>query len=144
MRREASAGRRALAELAERWIRVGWQEGDAEALARLHAADFVDHSPSGRDSGVRGFTQGVRALYAAFPDFSARIEDLVIEEPTGRIAIRWSATGTHNGVFEGIQPTRRPVAFSGIEIIVVREGLIRERWGEWNGLEQLAQLRSKP
>lgn len=85
----------------------------------------------------------MRELYAAFPDFRVKIEDLVVEEPTGRIAIGWSATGTHKGLFEGIQPTNQRITFTGIEIVVVSRGRIRERWGEWNGLEQLAQLRAK-
>jgi hypothetical protein len=30
--------------------------------------------------------------------------------------------------------------FKGIEIVRVRDGLITERWGEWDGLDLIAQL----
>ncbi len=133
--------REALIELSERWIRAGWQEGNADALDDFHTVDFVDHSPSGRDSSLQGFKSGVRELYSAFPDFHAAIEDMVVEEQTGRVAIRWSATGTHRGMFEGMPPTHRRITFTGIEIVVIDQGRIRERWGEWNGLELIRRLR---
>ncbi len=34
----------------------------------------------------------------------------------------------------------RTVRFKGIEIIRIRDGLIVERWGEWDGIDLLEQL----
>jgi steroid delta-isomerase-like uncharacterized protein len=138
-----AAEREAFVCLAERWIRVGWQEGDAEALDALHAPGFIDHAAAGRRPDLEGFKQGVRELYAAFPDFYATIEDLVIETGTGTVTIRWTATGTHRGIFEGVPATNLKIHFRGIEILRMEQGRIRERWGEWNGLEVLAQLRER-
>ncbi len=136
-------GKAALATLVERWIRIGWQIGDAEALEELHTDDFVDHSPSGRLPNLRGFKQGVIELFAAFPDFHATIEDLVVEEHNSKVAVRWRATGTQRGTFEGIEASNQRLEFTGIEIVVIHEGRISERWGEWNGLELLRQISAR-
>lgn len=135
--------REQLVALAERWMEVGWREGDAQALIALHTSDFVDFgAPPGRAPTREGFAEGVRALYQAFPDFLASIDDLVVDVSTGKVAIRWSAVGTHVGAFMGATPTHGRVSFKGIEIITVRNGLIVERWGEWDGEDLQRQLAS--
>src|SRR4029450_9349697 len=82
-------------------------------------------------------------LYAAFPDFYARIEDILIDAAQGKAAVRWTATGTHRGAFMGCDPTGRVIRFKCIEIIRIDNGRIAERWGEWNPVELLEQLRSQ-
>jgi steroid delta-isomerase-like uncharacterized protein len=138
-----SVNRDELAWIARRWVELGWQRGDADGVLRLYAPDFVDlGNPSGRPGTAAENVAGIRALYAAFPDFNATIGELIIDEVAGAVAIRWSATGTHRGPFFGIAPTGRPIRFAGIETLRVRDGLIRERAGEWDALGILAQLRA--
>jgi predicted ester cyclase len=122
-------------------MEAGWQRPDAEAFRQLHAPGFVDHCASGRPADREGFWGGVVALYAAFPDLRAEVEDMVVEAGRGLVAIRWTAAGTHRGRFLGVAPTGKPIRFAGIEIIRIEAGLVVERWGEWNGLELLEQLR---
>lgn len=129
-----------LAIIANRWIETGWQQGDVDALDRLHAPDFVDRDPSDRLSDLASFKQGILDLYAAFPDFYAEIENLVVDETTQQVAIKWKATGTQRGEFMGFKPTGKNIQFSGIEIIRLEKGLIIERWGEWDGIDLLHQL----
>jgi steroid delta-isomerase-like uncharacterized protein len=129
-----------LATLARRWLEQGWQSGDPAVVDALHAPDFVDHDPGGRTPDNAGFKLGIAALYAAFPDLQARVEDLVVDEGRATVAVRWSASGTHTGPYLGAAPTGRRVAFKGIEILRVRDGRIAERWGEWDGIELLGQL----
>lgn len=129
-----------LRAIAVRWIELGWQQARPEMVAELHAPHFVDHASAGRASDRDGFQEGIRRLYAAFPDFHAVIDDLVIDPTTGKVAVRWSATGTHRGTYLGAQPTGKSIAFRGIEIIRVEDGRITERWGEWDGIDLLEQL----
>ena len=56
------------------------------------------------------------------------------------MAVRWAARGTHRGPYLGAAPTGRTVSFKGIEIIRIEDGLIVERWGEWDGIDLLDQL----
>ncbi|MBN2496151.1 MAG: alpha/beta fold hydrolase [Deltaproteobacteria bacterium] len=110
------------------------------AFDAIHHPDFTDFSPSGRAQDRAGFRQGILDLYAAFPDFDGQIDDLVLEPERGRAAIRWSAAGTHRGAFLGVAPGGRRIRFAGIEIIEIRDGQVIARWGEWDGLDILAQL----
>lgn len=129
----------ALRAIAVRWCEA-WKGGDTSILDQVLAHDFVDHSPSGRSPDVQGSKQGLRELYAAFPDFLGTVEDVVVEQDTGKVAVRWSATGTHHGMFMGVPPTHRGIRFRGVEILSIHHGRIRERWGEWDGEDILNQL----
>ncbi|MFO7607950.1 MAG: ester cyclase [Candidatus Krumholzibacteriia bacterium] len=131
---------RDLRALARAWIEDGWCRGDGAVVDRLHAPGFVDHDPGGRAPDNAGFKEGIARLYAAFPDLAAAVEDLVVDEAAGTVAVRWSAAGTHRGPYLGAAPTGRTVRFKGIEILRVRDGRITERWGEWDGLDLLEQL----
>jgi len=125
----------------ERWIREIWQERDIQAVDRLHHPDFIDRSPSGRGSDNPSYKEGLAEFFEAFPDFFTQISDTVVDVDHRKVAIRWRATGTHEAEFLNIQPTGRFVHFVGIEILTIDEdGLITERWGEWDGLSILHQL----
>jgi steroid delta-isomerase-like uncharacterized protein len=132
--------RESLQKLAEIWIEEGWQKGNVSVVDELHAPSFVDHDSAGRPSNRKGFKQGIADLYKAFPDLHCVVEDLVIDTCSHKVAVRWSGVGTHHGPFLSFQPTGRTIRFRGIEIIRVQDGLIAERWGEWDGMDILEQL----
>ncbi len=136
--------RAALADLARAWMRL-WQGGALTAFAALHAPDFTDMSPAGRGNDGAAYRASIAALRDAFPDFHADIDDLVIDperdaEGCARVAVRWSATGTQTGPFMGLPPSGRAITFRGIEIIAIRDGLVRRRWGEWDSEDLVRQL----
>ena len=126
--------------IAHRWIEEGWQRGDVSVVDELHSPDFVDRDSAGRPSGNDGFKQGIVVLFRAFPDFRARVQDLVVDTENGTVAVRWTAVGSHNGEYLGAPPSGKQVRFKGIEIIRIRNDQIVERWGEWDGIELLVQL----
>jgi steroid delta-isomerase-like uncharacterized protein len=130
-----------LAGIARRWVEVGWQRGDAEAVHTMNTPEFVDlGAAEGRAATREGNAEGIRALYRAFPDFYATVDDLIVDADAGKVAGRWSATGTHQGEFMGIAATGKRVEFRGIEALRVEGGLIIERAGEWDGIAILEQL----
>lgn len=133
-----------LLDIARRWMAAGWQKPHAEAFLALHSDRFVDRSSAGRPADREGLWAGVAAWFAAFPDLVVTTEDL-LADPDGRaVTIRWSAEGTHRGPYLGVDPTGRRIAFAGIEILRIdSEGKVSERWGEWNGVEILSQLRGR-
>lgn len=133
--------RHELEAIARQWVDLGWQQGDADATKALYAEDFVDLSSPGREQGTRDDNaQGIRELYVAFPDFFTEIDDLIVDVEAGKVAVRWSAVGTHRGEFFGVAASGKRVMFRGIETLVVRDGLIVERAGEWDGLAILEQI----
>lgn len=129
-----------LQSVAERWIRQVWQEAQFDAIDQLHHPHFIDRDPAGRSPDRDGFKAGVTQLYSAFPDFVAVAEDIITEPARGYVVIRWTAHGTHEGEFLGQAPTGQYIEFSGIEILRIEEGLIIERWGEWDGIGLAQQL----
>ena len=129
-----------LRAIAERWMERIWRQRQLDAIDELHAPDFVDRSPAGRDSGNAPYKAGIAELYGAFPDFEGVTEDLVIDPATGKVAIRWTATGTHTAPYLSVAATGKQISFTGIEIIRVVEDRIVERWGEWDGIALLEQL----
>ncbi|MFH1844228.1 MAG: ester cyclase [bacterium] len=129
-----------LRDIATRWLDEGWRRGNADVVAELHAPHFVDRDSAGRPADRDGFRLGIERLYAAFPDFQAKLEDLVIDAASGKVAVRWTGIGTQQGEYLGAPPSGRRVTFKGIEIIRIEDDRIVERWGEWDGIDLLVQL----
>lgn len=115
-----------------RWIALWCAPPDWTAFEALHADDFEDCSPAGRGTSKRDFATGLADMIEAFPDLRARVEDLVVEEHSRRVAVRWSATGTNRRAYLGVGPTGRRVTITGIEIVEISGGRILRRWGEWD------------
>jgi steroid delta-isomerase-like uncharacterized protein len=130
-----------LAAIARQWVEVGWQRGDAEAVYAMYAPGFVDlGAAEGRAATREGNVEGIVALYRAFPDFYATVADVIVDAGAGKVVVRWSATGTHQGEFMGIAATGKRVEFRGIEALRVEGDVIVERAGEWDGTAILEQL----
>ena len=125
--------------VALRWLGL-WSPGGLGPFEGLHTESFVDHSPGPRASTRAGFKAGIEALLAAFPDFKWAAEDIVVDTAASKVAIRWTAVGTHSGAYLGYEPTRRRVKFAGIEIVRVEEGRVTDRWGEWDADSLRGQL----
>lgn len=117
-----------------------WQGAGLEGFDELHAPEMVDHSSGDRGSDRDGFRAGVIELYEAFPDFYAEIEQVLVDAQASAVTVRWSASGTHKGLFLGVPPSGRKVRFSGIEIIKIQADRVVARWGEWDGLDLVQQL----
>jgi len=130
-----------LESIARQWISLWCAPVDWGLFDRLHADDFEDCSPAGRDPSKEAFADGLADLMAAFPDLRTTVDDLVIDETTSRVAVRWSSVGTNRSAFLGVGPTGRQVAFTGIEIIEVADGRIVRRWGEWDVGGHLHEVR---
>jgi predicted ester cyclase len=119
-------------------IWVALDRGRVDVMQHYFAADYVRHSDEG-DLSREGFAEGLAALHAGFPDLESSIED-VISGPD-RAAWRWSAGGTHDGIYMGVPPTHRRVTFSGITISRFDEGgLICEDWASWNRVTVLHRM----
>jgi steroid delta-isomerase-like uncharacterized protein len=93
---------------------------------------------AGRD-GVRrafaGFTE-------AFPDVRITPEELIAEGD--KVVLRWGFLGTHRGPFQGIPPTGRTVAWTGVDIYTVEAGQIADLVRTADTLALLQQLGAAP
>lgn len=121
-----------LIELTNKWISLWCVPTNWELFDILHADDFEDCSSAGRSKTKEGFRGGIENLINAFPDIQTRVEDIIIDETTGRIAVRWSAIGTNRREYLGKGPTNKQTYITGIEIIEIVNSRITKRWGEWD------------
>lgn len=127
-----------LQALVEKYVRTWDSHSEAGLVDEVMAPDVVDHQPVGAADGVEGVKRDIATYHAAFPDLTLTCEDYVLGED--RVAVRWSATGTHEGNGLGMPPTHRRVQLHGIDILRVENGRVAERWGQFNGLEMMQQL----
>ena len=122
--------------LEEIWVEI--DRGRVDVMRHYFAADYVRHSDEG-DLSREGFAEGLAALHAGFPDLESAIEDVI--SGADRAAWRWSAGGTHDGIYMGVPPTHRRVTFSGITISRFDDlGLICEDWASWNRVSVLHRM----
>jgi steroid delta-isomerase-like uncharacterized protein len=128
-----------LKEIVNRWMGEVWRDRNLDAIDELHAPQYRDRSLPDRP-GPEPYKAGVAELFAAFPDFRAVTEDLVIDEAGNKVAVLWTATGTHRGTFMGVASTGKRIEFAGIEVLWIEDGRIAGRWGEWDGISLLEQL----
>lgn len=117
-----------------------WNRGNYAVLDEFVARDLVVHAstPGAEIHGAEGAMQFYVALRAAFPDLHFTIEDQIAEGD--RVVTRWSATGTHDGEFQGIPPTGKQVTLTGIDIDRLANGKVVECWPQVDELGLLQQL----
>lgn len=126
--------------LAQRAIEEVWNQGNYENLDELAASDVVIHSSGAPEDihGHEGITQFFGSLRSAFPDLHFTIEDQIAEGD--RVVTRWVASGTHQGVFQGIPPTGARCVISGIDIDRISGGKVVECWTNADFLSLMQQL----
>jgi predicted ester cyclase len=73
------------------------------------------------------------------PDLAFTVDEVVAAGE--RVAVRWSATGTHHGDLRGFPRTVRRLAFAGQTFYEVTDGRIRGHWQVVDRLGFAEQLR---
>lgn len=77
-----------------------------------------------------------------FPDVRFTTEEVIAEGD--RVALRWSAEGTHAGDVLGVAPTGRPATASGTDLFRIRDGKIVRYRVHWDALGLLRQIGALP
>jgi len=117
--------------------------GNIDAAVQSFAPDAVDHDPApGQPAGREGFKAFFTELTTAFPD--AKIEPAHMVADDENVAVAYTLTGTHEGQFQGIEPTGKTIEVRGLQIGRFANGQIVERWGSSDELGILQQLGVEP
>lgn len=74
----------------------------------------------------------------AFPDSDLQIEEEIAEND--KVVIRWSFSGTHQGILLGIPATGKKVKWTGITIYQIVDGKVMEERGEEDFLGFFRQI----
>jgi steroid delta-isomerase-like uncharacterized protein len=117
--------------------------GNMHLLDRVLAPNVIDHDPvpgqkPGREEIKRTFGEG----RAAFPDTTITIDDILVEGD--KAAVRVTNRMTHRGEFMGVPATGKQLTQVGIDILRIENGVVAERWGQFDMLGFLQQLGLEP
>lgn len=119
-----------------------FNQGDLSAIDELIAPDAIDQcEPPGTDCRAH-FRQVVTMLRTAFPDFHMCVDDVVAEG--NAIAVRLTMTGTHRGMFMGIEPTGKRMSVQQMRIMRFRDGQMIDSWSVIDWLAWRKQLSGAP
>jgi predicted ester cyclase len=145
--REAALADDGVSELASAILdlhRLVWNRGEYVEIKRLVAPQYTIHSDpgdpwEGQTLDRRTYEERVGYSRDAFPDLAFTVHEAV--SAGGRIAVRWSAEGTHAGDLRGLPATGKRLRFTGQTIYERKEGQVAGHWQVVDRLGFLEQLR---
>ncbi len=112
-----------------------------DLVDRFVSEDYVNHNASVAD-GREANRQFWTAFFAALPDLSATMEDLVISGD--RVVGRFVYRGTQTGALMGIPASGNAVEMRSIDIWRVADGMFVEHWDELNLMQVFQQVGALP
>jgi len=114
-------------------------KGDLADVDQLIAEDYTDpRGPKGRE----GFAMGLEMVRSAFPDWTSRIQETVVDGDV--VAARWVVTGTHQAEFMGIPATGKRIEMQECGFLQFRDGQLVEIRRVADELGMLRQLGALP
>ena len=128
--------------LIRRWFKEVWNDGRADAIPEMFAADGIAHGLSDDASsplrGPAGFVPFHGQFRGAFPNIEVVVEDQIAEGDL--VATRCSVRGKHTGDHLGFAATDSPVDFTGMTITRIKDGKIVEAWNNFDFMKMYRQL----
>jgi predicted ester cyclase len=83
-------------DVARRWVEDVQTEHRLDVIDEIFAPNIVNHDPAGAlpsPQGANGIRAFFEAMFAAFPDFTAVVEDQIAEGD--KVVTRKTVSGTH-------------------------------------------------
>jgi predicted ester cyclase len=125
--------RRAMAALDKR---------DVDGVVAEAAPNCVWHGFGPGPLDNAGYRQAIGVFLSAFPDSRFPIDAVVAEGD--KVAVPHSLRGTHNGDFQGVPPSGKPVVVPAIVTFRVANGKVMEVWLNAELLGLLMQIGAIP
>ena len=119
------------------------QNGGADGLEQVFAANWVNHDPSlPAMQGLDGAKQLVALWSAGLANTKVVIEDSVSDGD--KVAVRFRITGTHSANMLGIPATGRMINVTGTGIFRIVDGKATDNWVNFDALGLLQQIGAVP
>jgi steroid delta-isomerase-like uncharacterized protein len=119
-----------------------YNKGNLAKVDELISRDFVVHLSGDGVHGPEALKGYVTSLREAFPDLEMTIDDQIADGD--KVVTRWTARGTHTGSFQGLPPTGKRAAFTGVDIDRFVDGKAVECWTNTDELGLMQQLGAIP
>jgi steroid delta-isomerase-like uncharacterized protein len=132
-------------DVARRWVEDVQTEHRLDVIDEIFAPDIVNHDPAGAlpsPQGANGIRAFFEAMFAAFPDFTAVVEDQIAEGD--KVVTRKTVSGTHDGELMGIPPTGKRFEIPVIDIFRVVDGKCTDHWSVVDQMGMMQQLGLMP
>jgi steroid delta-isomerase-like uncharacterized protein len=113
-----------------------------DEAAALHAPFYVYQGPGMDFRGPEGWRQLVAMYLNAFPDLILHIDDIIAEGD--KVALRFTAKGTHRGELAGVSATGRPVTVPCITVMRLANGKIIEEYEVFDNLGMFQSIGRMP
>lgn len=125
-----------------RYLEEVWGKGNIAAVDDFLSPDYRRYlSPIAEPLTLDGQKQRLTGFRTAFPDVQITVEDIFADGD--RVVFRSIMRGTHQGVFQGIQPTGRRVTVGLLDMIRIENGKFIEHWGGPDLFDLVKQLGAK-
>jgi predicted ester cyclase/quercetin dioxygenase-like cupin family protein len=117
-----------------------WSDGQVANLDKFMSPDFVCHFIDGLEwKGIEGAKNSISSHKISFPDWKEEIVDIIAEGD--KVVTRYKSTGTHKGIFNGLDSTGIKVTIFETSIYRIANGKLVEQWGFPDALSLDRQLK---
>src|SRR5262245_43346667 len=128
-------------QLAETFLKM-INTHDPDLVDEFEAEGYVNHEALFSAEGREANRQFWQAFFAALPDVSASMEDLVVAGD--RVVGRFVYRATHTGELMGIPASGNAVEMRSIDIWRTEDGMFAAPWDEINALQLFQQMGALP
>ena len=128
-------------QLAETFLKM-INTHDPDLVDQFEAEGYVNHEAVFYAEGREANRQFWHTFFAALPDVSASMEDLVVAGD--RVVGRFVYRATHTGELMGIPASGNTVEMRSIDIWRTEDGMFAEHWDEINALQLFQQMGALP
>ena len=109
-----------------------WNAHDTRRVQAFYSPEYegTDVARSMPYHGLQGASRQMTEYLRAFPDLRFTQDETVV--PGNRVALFWTAHGTHEGRLMNIPPTHRKIAVRGTSLLTVEDGKISHGLYVWD------------
>lgn len=109
-----------------------WNVNDVELVASFYASDYegMDVGEAALQRGPEGIRQTLARYGRAFPDLRFIVGETIVQG--NRVALIWTARGTHQGIFMNIPPTGRTIEVRGVSLLTIEDGKVTHGLYIWD------------
>ena len=129
-------------ELTRRVYEDVWNAKRRDRVGEYLSEDFVGHGFGADDGDLETYEAWYDLVTGAFPDVTFELEEVFGDETM--VATTWTATGTHDGAFMGIEPTGNRGTVRGITVHRIEDGKIVEGWMNFDSLKMMQTIGAIP
>lgn len=114
-------------------------KGNTDITKEMLAETFVNHSaPPNAPTDASLMVKFITDFYRGFSDVSVQILEIFGEE--NKVSVRKRITATHTGEFMGKQATGKKMVMNIMDIEILKDGKITDRWNMSDFMQALQSL----